>query len=308
MKELSVEEKAKLYDEAKARMSRAYNDNRCTIGFMNEIFPELKESEDERVRNKLIEFFKGYSPDEEWWGNITQEDILAWLKKQGEQKTVDEIAKEVCKNKESAVAFFKSAGIINEKGELAEQYRQSEQNTTDKVEPKFKVGQTIKKEGFNIGFTIVKVNDGFYYNNVGDHFPFTDQDNWELVEQNPAEEYNITGIGSKNAQGKLGKMIKNLKPINGVLEQKPWSEEDEDYYDAIIAKLEVTQDDALLTDNQMKFLKSLKDKIQSQPQWKPSDEQMEGIECTIKTLRYQLNAGDNRLDSLYNDLKKLREK
>jgi hypothetical protein len=47
-------------------------------------FPELKESEDERVRNKLIKFFKGYSPDEEWWGNITQEDILAWLEKQGE--------------------------------------------------------------------------------------------------------------------------------------------------------------------------------------------------------------------------------
>jgi hypothetical protein len=27
-----------------------------------------------------------------------------------------------------------------------------------------------------------------------------------------AEEYNITGIGSKNAQGKLGEMIKKLKP------------------------------------------------------------------------------------------------
>jgi hypothetical protein len=33
----------------------------------------------------------------------------------------------------------------------------------------------------------------------------------------PAEEYNITGIGSKHAEGKLGEMIKNLKP----LEQKP---------------------------------------------------------------------------------------
>lgn len=35
-------------------------------------------------------------------------------------------------------------------------------------------------------------------------------------EQKPAEEYNITGIGSKNAQGKLGEMIKKylLKMIN----------------------------------------------------------------------------------------------
>ena len=39
------------------------------------------------------------------------------------------------------------------------------------------------------------------------------------------------------------------------------SEDDKDYYDAIIAKLEVTKDDSLLTDNQMEFLKSLKNKI-----------------------------------------------
>lgn len=36
MKELSIEEKAKRYDEAKLRMSAAYNSNRCTIGLMNE--------------------------------------------------------------------------------------------------------------------------------------------------------------------------------------------------------------------------------------------------------------------------------
>lgn len=48
-------------------------------------------------------------------------------------------------------------------------------------------------------------------------------------------------------------------------EQKPtWSEEDEDYYDAIIAKLEVTQFDALLTDNQMEFLKSLKSRMKGE--------------------------------------------
>ena len=45
-------------------------------------------------------------------------------------------------------------------------------------------------------------------------------------EQKSAEEYNITGIGSKHAEGKLGEMIKNLKPINKVMQQK-WSEEDD---------------------------------------------------------------------------------
>ena len=51
----------------------------------NKIIIEPKESKDENIKIKLIEFFKGYSPDEEWWGNISKENILTWLEKQGEQ-------------------------------------------------------------------------------------------------------------------------------------------------------------------------------------------------------------------------------
>ena len=54
MKELSIVEKARAYDEAKLRIRAAYNSNKCTIGFMNEIFPEIKESEDEKIRKELI--------------------------------------------------------------------------------------------------------------------------------------------------------------------------------------------------------------------------------------------------------------
>lgn len=50
-----------------------------------------EENEDEKVRNKLIEFFKGYYPDKEWWGNITQRDILAWLEKYGEKAKYHDI-------------------------------------------------------------------------------------------------------------------------------------------------------------------------------------------------------------------------
>ena len=61
-------------------------------------------------------------------------------------------------------------------------------------------------------------------------------------------------------------------------EQKPaeWSEEDKDYYDAIIAKLKVTQDDAMLTDNQIDFLKSLPEKFILQPkqEWSEEDEKL----------------------------------
>lgn len=64
--------------------------------------------------------------------------------------------------------------------------KQGEKKPSDKIEPKFKVGQIIKKEGFNLRFAIVKIEDGFYYDDMGGYFPFTNQDDWELVEQKPA--------------------------------------------------------------------------------------------------------------------------
>ena len=88
MKELSVEEKARRYDEAKLRMSAAYNSNRCTIGFMNEIFPELKESEDERIRNFISNELACLRATDEK-GTVRYNELteaMAWLEKQGEQK------------------------------------------------------------------------------------------------------------------------------------------------------------------------------------------------------------------------------
>jgi hypothetical protein len=85
MKELSIEEKAKAYDEAKLRMSRAFNSNRCSIDFMNEIFPELKENEDERIRKELITQCRNTRcVTEEGAERIAK--WIAWLEKQGEQK------------------------------------------------------------------------------------------------------------------------------------------------------------------------------------------------------------------------------
>ena len=124
MKEISIEEKAKRYDEAIKVAQRFYNNSvAITKKGLEDIFPELKESEGEKIRKSLIDMLKN---DEK---HYLKE--IAWLERQGEQKTVDEIAKEVCKNKESATAFLKSAGIMNEKGELAEQYRQGEQKSID---------------------------------------------------------------------------------------------------------------------------------------------------------------------------------
>lgn len=56
------------------------------------IFPELKENEDERIRNGIIDFIKHESDIygiKTWCHGYTTEEIISWLEKQGEQKPVD---------------------------------------------------------------------------------------------------------------------------------------------------------------------------------------------------------------------------
>lgn len=102
MKELSIEEKAKAYDEAIERAESIYNEtaipSATTKGICTYIFPELKESEDEM----MIQYFKDLATfdkaDElyEKYG-FSHKDAIAWLEKQGEQKLlyVNDNAKEM---------------------------------------------------------------------------------------------------------------------------------------------------------------------------------------------------------------------
>ena len=63
MKELTIEEKAQRYDEAIERLRNTFYDNngrmceeyrKAVIRIIEPIFPELKESEDERMRRQTI--------------------------------------------------------------------------------------------------------------------------------------------------------------------------------------------------------------------------------------------------------------
>lgn len=90
MKNLSIEEKAKRYDEAIEKAEKWHNapnvDKIPTFGnrIIEDIFPELYESEDERIKNEIIDYIstaddKVLIPYESW---------IAWLEKQGKQKSM----------------------------------------------------------------------------------------------------------------------------------------------------------------------------------------------------------------------------
>lgn len=62
------------------------------------IFPEIAESEDERIRRALIEWVKRIKRYKEQgicspeiFNGISSDNILAWLEKQGEQKPIDKV-------------------------------------------------------------------------------------------------------------------------------------------------------------------------------------------------------------------------
>ena len=140
---MTEKEKAKAYDEAIERAKKWHNIPNplyCNI-ITEKIFPELKESEDEKIRKEIISILRNAY----WTSNKNRfNELVAWLEKQGK-------------------------------------------NSTDKIEPKFKVGDKI----VNISMkywgapvtqgTISKITKDKYIFSDSSYMSISNQDSWELV-------------------------------------------------------------------------------------------------------------------------------
>jgi len=142
MKELTIEEKAIAYDEAIKRARQLLIDG-CS-NYDKEtiwnIFPGLVESEEERIRKRLIgvvELYYGNTDEQE------KKDCLAWLEKQGKNKPQGK----------SALEAIKEEKVDN----------------ANKAEPKFHEGDwVVTDKGDTI--QIAAVNSGYYTVNNGMDF------------------------------------------------------------------------------------------------------------------------------------------
>ena len=87
MKKLSIEEKAKRYDEALKVLHKYDGANiMFTQDLKEEMFPELiEESEDEKIRKSIIAIINNYVDN----SNTFKPKMIAWLEKQGEQKPIE---------------------------------------------------------------------------------------------------------------------------------------------------------------------------------------------------------------------------
>ena len=83
---MTQEEKAKAYDEALER-AKAINDEKDVdvesgTTICEYIFPELKESEDEKIRKEIISILRNTY----WTSNRNRfNELVAWLEKQGDK-------------------------------------------------------------------------------------------------------------------------------------------------------------------------------------------------------------------------------
>jgi hypothetical protein len=81
------------YKQALITAKETYDTQPMYRDWLEKMFPELKESEDEKVRKILFEFFKNYKEQDtcgsETFNGIPTDNILAWLEKQNEFKNID---------------------------------------------------------------------------------------------------------------------------------------------------------------------------------------------------------------------------
>jgi hypothetical protein len=137
MKELSIEEKAKAYDEAIEKAKEYFNSPRTCFDIeqLCNIFPELTQSDDERIRKEMIFYFQEEIPQCSIQEHADKmKKFIAWLEKQGEQKPAD------------------------------------------KIEPKFKVGDWVvyyRNDSSREVLQVYDIRDGRYYFNDNVHFSWS---------------------------------------------------------------------------------------------------------------------------------------
>lgn len=179
---MTQEEKVRAYDKAFGRAKALYSKGAPDSLCLEEMFPELKESEEEKIRQKLL--FLCYA-----WRNNEQVEIpskeeadetIAWLEKQGEEAIKKALRLEYEKGRADAIAemqgeqkHWDSVEPVSEEDKLylmpdeqksADSYCQEnckgfqetgkcfadgsceakrEAESTDKVEPKFHEGEWV---------------------------------------------------------------------------------------------------------------------------------------------------------------------
>ena len=267
---MNYEEK---YNEALKAMKDLYNkmkylsstDALLTSQTIEKAFPELRESEDERIRKELIERFNWElksAEEQDAAGCSRQKDIamfkrgLAWLEKQGEQK------------------FIEQDTEVNDLWVYIREWND-------------KFGRLPKDEdelAACIDYVMKRQKAAWSEKHIADVF----------------EKVGLARIVREQGNDQLTNAVQSAMIELSKQQNTAWSEEDESMFlmcsDAIAAACAAAYYTTEEMNKMQNWLKSLKPN-----HWKPSDLQLEALESAYK----QLPNIQYFLQSLYNDLLKL---
>jgi len=308
----TIEEKAKAYDEAIQKLrgmmpnwERLSYNGKIFLQDLIHIFPELKVSEDERIR-KIITLCLEECVHSDIIRDYEKDNAIAWLEKQC-TKTMDCSQNHqdsnhpngciVLEDFNGGEGFYKvhldylSKKQIEEVEEMVRVWNHEESNTSNEnvnIQQKDFEKKELKKIKQNPAWseedekmfkeTLAFIETVEDINNAKDGF--LDVKMWlkslkDRVQPQPKQELSKE---DENAIDVIKNVIKDSDKINSQI-----------YTDGV--------KDALL-----KWLESLKGRYT----WKPSDKQMDALDSTLQYSQVSHNSFE-QLNSLFNDLKKLRE-
>ena len=287
-------EKARAYDEALERAEKYVVDGKIDTVFISDIFPQLAESEDEKIRKALIEMVHDTTGDELWVDyGIHKEEALAWLEKQGKQNPADKV---MPKFHEGDSIQFKGFG--HNRYTIKEVCGLSHYIST--------MGNIMDMSYTDANFEVIKDSDKVKLSHA-----WSEEDEKVLHAIRNALNYEKPRNYLKSRDFEFTDILDWLKSIKERVQPQPkqeWSEEDEKMLQGIWDEVLANKHDAKecewkTYDRFLSWLKSLR----PQNRWMPSDEQMKALANAISLAK---NCGEESafdLRTLYEQLKKLRE-
>lgn len=270
-------------------------------------FPELAESEDERIKKTLLSHFSHYREDGIFLNGITMKQIVGWLEKQGERKSAewtedDEIkVKAMCEEgnlKPSEREWLKNLRyrVTKKKSDVfTERDRNIINNICENIQGHFKFSDVCKEDAVRY----LRSLEGRIQSKKG----LTDEDYKvykSIIDDAVNKDLALTSIQKE--------WLKSLEERVQPQQKQEWNEEEHQIIeDAACVILDCVN--TAETKKEEERLEELADKLQDlrpQSTWKPSEEQITWLYRATDEVRK-----DSRMKQVLNgllcDLKKLRE-
>lgn len=316
---MTQEEKAKAYDEALKQaevLHKLADETKHTNTKMalEKLFPQLVESEDERIRKALLKYFsEPIEHESDAWlfeFGIENKDVIAYLEKQKEQKPTeyldldnasqDYVYNHFCSGADFTPDYIK--GLMEDAFVDGANWQREQTPGITEKNPINPFDTKLFQDGVKEGRRLER--EDMLKEQKPAEWSEEDEDNLKRAINICVSDF---GEGSETA-----KFLKSLPERFSLQPKQEWSEEDARCLRFIKCNLEYlkredkayrSHDDQAELQKELNFIsKVLTELAPPQPHWKPSEEQMEALEiaCTIRE-----GERNYYLHTLYDDLKKL---